>query len=222
MSGAIFLSKFFSIPLFQVGILFFLSIGIWFLITDERSSLKKKIFNFSTDALYYFLLTAFGLNIFFNFTDIIQEPYQAILFSNKSSWLALLLISSYLFYRERKKRSLSNTKKQKYIDHTINLFLILGLANHLFYYYKYQNLNSVIFILIYFILYLLKDQIKSPKRNEWTLIILAILHAVMMYFFSSTIIYYHIVFYPYQIISLLLIMSIFVLYFRRDSQSKQK
>lgn len=216
------MTKIISIPLFQVGILFLLTSATWFLITDENSTFKKKILDFITDGLYYFILTTLVLNTVFNLKDVLNEPYRALLFSSQTSWTALILVGVFLSYRESKKKTISINQKELYIDHILNFFLLLGLANHLFYYYKYRSLHSVLFIVIYFVLYLVKDRFKNSQRNEWTLTLLAILHALIMYSFSNIMIYYQIVFYPYQIISLFLIASILVFYFRRNLPSKQK
>lgn len=222
MSGAIHVLKIVSIPFFQVGILFIVTSAAWFLITGESTDFKKQVLNFVTDGLYYFIITTLALNVLFNFSEILHEPYRAILFSSTSSWIALILVSFYLVYREGTKNYSVSLKKEKYIDHTLNFLLLLGLANHLFYYYKYRNLSSVLFVLLYFGLYLLKDKQSYSQRNEATLVLLALLHGLIMASFSSVIIYYQIVFYPYQMISLLLIASILVYYFRRGFSSKQK
>lgn len=216
------MSRIISIPLFQLGVLFIATSAFWFFLTNKENFFKKKVFNFVTDGLYYFMITTLILNVLFNIREVLQEPYRAILFSSEASWLAIIVVSFYLMYREKKKELPFNQRRQNYIDETVNFFLILGLSNHLFYYYKYQNFQSVLFILIYFTFYLVKDKIKSPRRNELTLGILTLIHGFMMYFFNPIIIYYQMVFYPYQMISLLLIASLFIFYFRRDSLSKQK
>ncbi len=205
-------------PFFQVGILFVVATGAWFFATDETVDLKKKILNLVTDGLYYFVLTTFGLNLLINFKDIIRQLYQIVLFSSEVSWLALMSVTSYLFFKNRKKLSRHNHA----IDLLINYFLLLALFNHLFYYYKYQNINSVIFMIAYFIFYLFKDRIQSPWKNELTLIALTILHGLMMTFFGKVVIYYQIVFYPYQVVSLLVFASLLLYYFRRNLLSKQK
>ena len=216
------MTKIISIPLFQVGVLFLFTSAIWYFLTDEDRLFKKNIFNFITDGLYYFILTTLGLNVLLNFSEVLQEPYRAIIFSSEISWAALIIVSVFLLYRESKKKPSDFKNPNLYINHLVNFFLLLGLANHLFYYYKYRSFNSVLFILAYFIFYVLKDYIKNPRRNEWTLILLAIIHAVIMYRFSKIVIYYQIVFYPYQIISLLLVASSLIFYFRRNLSSKQK
>lgn len=215
------MSKLVSIPFFQVGILFVMSSVIWYFITDLENKFKKRVFDFISDGLYYFLLTSFILNIIFNFSEVLKEPYRAILISSQSFWLALLIVSFYLVYREKKKASFTEYK-QVYINQTVNFFLLIGLANHLFYYYKYPSLQSVLFILIYFAFFLLKDRIRNPQKNEFILILLALVHAVILFFFGKIVIYYHIAFYPYQIISLFLVASSLVFYLRRGLPSKQK
>lgn len=214
--------KIVSIPLFQVGILFIASSVIWFLVTNESLEFKKRVFSFITDGLYYFILTTLGLNMLFNLSEVLKEPYRAILFSSESSWVALMLVSLYLAHRETRKKRTVSLGYEKYVDHIVNFWLLLGLTNHFFYYYKYRSLNSVLFILIYFMFYLFKDKVKISRRNEWALVFLALLHGVVMYRLSKIIIYYQIVFYPYQIISLLLLASILVFYVRRKFSSKQK
>lgn len=216
------MTKITSIPLFQVGVLFALTSALWFVVTDEDRAFKKKIFHFMTDGLYYFILTTLAINILFNLSEVLNEPYQAILFSSQSSWAALILVSIFLFYRENKNRGFKKQLDNHSIDHLLNFLLLLGLANHLFYYYKYRSFHTVLFIVIYFVFYLVKDHIKNPQRNEWTLALLGLLHALIMYQFTSIIIYYQIVFYPYQIVSLFFITSSLVFIFRRNLLSKQK
>ena len=98
------MTKITSIPLFQLGLLFILTSALWFLLTDENRVFKNKIFNFITDGLYYFITTTLALNVFFNLSEVLNEPYQAILFSSQSSWAALILVSIFLVYRENKNR----------------------------------------------------------------------------------------------------------------------
>lgn len=211
-----------SNPLFQVILLFIVTTIIWFLVNDETTILKKKVLTFMTDGLYYFVLATFGLNFLINFREIIREPYQILLFSSEISWIALILVMIYLGFRERKKITSFTPSHEQLVSQLLNFFMLLGLFNHLFYYYKYRRVNSVIFIVIYFTLYFFKDRIKLPRINEWILLTLAFLHAIVMSFFSNIIIYFQIVFYPYQIISLFIIASLLLIYFRRKSTSKQK
>ena len=217
------MTKIVSNPLFQVIILFIGTTGIWFIVTDETYEIKKKILAFFSDVLYYFILTSFGLNLLTNFREIISEPYRILLVSSEIYWIALIAVMFYLTFQANKKSIPINKKMQeKLLDQTLNYFFLLGLFNHLFYYYKYRSITSVIFILVYFLFYLFKDRIKHPSKNELALLVMAFLHAIVMYSFSKIIIYYQIVFYPYQITSLLIIASVLLYYIRRDFSSKQK
>lgn len=85
-----------SNPLFQVIILFIVTTGIWFIATDETYEIKKKILSFLSDILYYFILASFGLNLLFNFREIIREPYRILLISSESYWMALVAVMFYL------------------------------------------------------------------------------------------------------------------------------
>lgn len=209
-------------PLFQVIILFIVTTGIWFIATDETYEIKKKILSFLSDILYYFILASFGLNLLFNFREIIREPYRILLISSESYWMALVAVMFYLTIQASKKRYHVNKMLDQLLDQIFNYFFLLGLFNHLFYYYKYGSISSVIFILFYFLFYLFNNRMKHPLKNELILLFLAVLHGIVMYSFSRIIIYYQIVFYPYQIISLLMIASGLLYYIRRDFPSKQK
>ena len=211
-----------SNPLFQVILLLIATTGIWFVVTNEATAIKKKVLSLASDFLYYFIMTSFVLNLVVNFKEIISEPYRILLVSSKSYWISLLIIMIYLTIRISKKEGVSCKSHEKLFNQSLNYFFLLGLFNHLFYYYKYRNINSVIFILAYFLLYLLKDRINHQNKNELALFFLALLHALVMYSFSKIIIYYQIVFYPYQIISLLIIASALLFYIRRNFSSKQK
>lgn len=221
-TGAIQLPNVVSNPLFQVIILFVAATGTWFLVTNETTEIKKKVLSFVSDVLYYFILTSFGLNLLLNFREIISEPYRVLLLSSKIYWLAMLCVMVYLTIQAHKKNHYSNKIQKELFNQTLNYFFLLGLFNHLFYYYKYRSINSVIFILVYFLFYLFDDRIEHSRKNELALLTLSLLHAIVMYSFSKIIIYYQIVFYPYQIISLLLIASALLYYIRRDLTSKQK
>lgn len=221
LTGAIQLPNMVSNPLFQVIILFIATTGTWFLATDETIEIKKKILSFASDVLYYFILTSFGLNLILNFKEIISEPYRFLLLSSDIYWMAMVGVMIYLTMQAHRKSSSNIEPQELLIDQTLNYFFLLGLFNHLFYYYKYRSINSVIFILVYFLFYLFKDRINHPSKNEITLLILALLHAIVMNSFSKIIIYYQIVFYPYQIVSLLIIASAILYFIRRDVSSKQ-
>lgn len=211
-----------SNPLFQVIVLFISTTGLWFIATDETTEIKKRVLSFASDALYYFILTSFGLNLILNLKKIINEPYRVLLLSSGIHWMAMLGVMFYLAIQARKKDWSSNKLQEQLVNQTLNYFFLLGLFNHLFYYFKYRSINSVIFILVYFLFYLVKDRMKHSSKNEFSLLLLALLHAIVMYSFSKIIIYYQIVFYPYQIISLLIIASGLLYYIRRDFSSKQK
>lgn len=215
------MSKLLNIPLFQIGLLFIVTSAVWYLITDQERDFKKRIFEFISDGLYYFLIASFLFNLFFNFREIRNELYRAILISTDSFWLGLLSVSFYLAYLENKKELSFTKERQVYLDQIINYFLLLGLANHLFYYFKYSSFKSILFIFIYFILYLFKDKIKNSYRNEASLLLLALSHYIISFFFGKAVIYYHIVLYPYQIVSLLVILAAIIYYFRRGLPSKQ-
>lgn len=208
----------FQNPFFQAILLFLASSVTWYFLTDKNKTFKKKIFELMSDGIYYFFLTALGLNVLFNFKEILSNPYRAILFSSMIAWLASILVISFLMIKKRQQIATD----QLFVSHLINYFLILGLFNHLFYYYKYQNLFSVLFIVIYFVFYLLKNQLHIPWKNEILLATLGILHGLLLFLSGNVILYYQIVYYPYQITSLFLLISLLLFYFRSDGLSKRK
>lgn len=211
-----------SNPLFQVIVLFIVTTGIWFVATDETTKVKKKVLSFASDVLYYFILTTFGLNLLFNIREIINEPYRLLLFSSEIYWMALIAVMLYLTFQANKKNLVGNNIHEQLVNHTLNYFFLLGLFNHLFYYYKFRSINSVIFILVYFLFYLFKDRINYSMKNEFALLALALVHAIVMFTFSKITIYYQIVFYLYQMVSLFIIASALLYSIRRDLSSKQK
>lgn len=208
----------FQNPFFQAILLFLASSVTWYFLTDKNKTFKKKIFELMSDGIYYFFLTALGLNVLFNFKEILSNPYRAILFSSMIAWLASILVISFLMIKKRQQIATD----QLFVSHLINYFLILGLFNHLFYYYKYQNLFSVLFIVIYFVFYLLKNQLHIPWKNEILLATLGFLHGLLLFLSGNVILYYQIVYYPYQITSLFLLISFLLFYFRSDGLSKRK
>lgn len=210
-----------SNPLFQVILLFVLASSTWFVMNDESKKFKQSVLTFVTDGLYYFILITFGLNFLLHFREVINEPYRILLFSSEISWVSLIITLLYLGFREYKKSTYFSATREKYVSQILNFLLLLGLFNHLFYYYKYRSFSSVLFIVIYFIFYLFQNQIKTSFKNEFILLALALLHAAILYGFSSIVIYYQLVFYPYQLISLFVLASLLLFYFRRNSTSKQ-
>lgn len=217
-NGGVLLPNIIQNPFFQVIILFLIASFFWYMTTDYNVVLKKKAFSLVTDGVFYFIFITLGLNALLNLSGIIEEPYGVILFSSNVSWLGTVIAVTYLMFQYRKEIA-SDTEM---INIIIGYFLFLGFFNHFFYYFKYRNLMSVLFIVIYFVLYLLHDKIKSIWKNEFLLLVMTVLHAVIMYFYSSVIIYYQIVFYPYQITSLFIWITLLLYWFRRKISSKQK
>lgn len=218
IDGGILLPSFFQNPYFQVIVLFLFASSLWYLTTAKPTENKKKIFSLVTDGVLYFVFITLGLNALFNFQEVINEPYQVILFSSNISSLGITITLIYLMIRYYKELA----RNEEMVNGILGFFLFLGLFNHLFYYYKYGNLATMIFVLIYFMLYLIYNKSKYRWRNEVLLFFLAMTHAILMYFYSSVIIYYQIIFYPYQIIGLFILISLLLFFIRRNFLSKQK
>jgi len=212
------LPNFIQNPFFQVIVLFLIASFFWYVTTDYDTLFKKKIFSLVTDGVFYFIFMTLGLNALFNLRGVIQEPYRVILFSSNVSWLGTVIAVTYLIFHYRKEIP----SNMEIINGILEYFLFLGFFNHFFYYFKYRNLMSVLFIVVYFVLYLFQNKVKSIWKNEFLLLLMVVLHVVVMYFYSSVIIYYQIVFYPYQIISLFIWISLLLYWFRRRVSSKQK
>ena len=199
-------------PFFQVIILVLISSTTWYFLTDEKQTAKRKTLDIVTDSAYYFIFSVLGINVFFNIEEVLEEPYRALIFSSTVSFSATLFVLIFLFYKYR--RSIPQHKER--IDSILDYFLILGLFNHLFYYYKYQNIMSVVFILTYFLIYFFQKKWSHFRKAEYILLLLGILHGLFLYLFGHVMIYYQIIFYPYQIVTLFLLTGALLLWLRRD------
>lgn len=212
------MEKIYQNPFFQVIVLFIISSIVWYFLVDEDKNIRKKVLSIVSDGIYYFLLATLGLNFLSQPKAILNNPFQIILFSSQISWWAVIFVVLLFFFKYRK----NILQKQEVVDSIIQYFLFLGITNHLFYYFKYQNLATVLFLLFYFVSYFLHTQLKSFWKNEWILVALGIFHAIILTLFGKVIIYYQIVFYRYQIIVLFLLVGSLLYLFRSEILSKRK
>lgn len=199
-------------PFFQVIVLFFVSSAVWYFLTTTKRPVKRKAFDVVTDAAYYFIFSILGLNLLLNFKAVLQQPYRILVFSSTVSFLAALLALGLLFYKYHE----SIPKNKDVMDSILDDLLILGLLNHLFYYYKYQDILSVVLVVTYFLVYFFKMKWTHPYKVEYLLLVLALVHGLFLYGFGRVVIYYQIVFYPYQIVSLFLLIGVLLRWLRRD------
>lgn len=212
------MEKLYQNPFFQVIILFIVSSIAWYFLTDLDKKRRQNVLSLVSDVLYYFVLSTLVLNFLSNPKEILSNPYQIILFSSRTAWLALLFVLLFFFYKYHQ-RLKSN---QVLVEYSLQYFLFLGITNHFFYYFKYQNFRTVLSLVFFFIIYLIHMKVDSHSKNEWTLIALAVFHGIVLTFYSKVIIYYQLVFYRYQIISLLLLLTSLLYIFRSEKLSKLK
>lgn len=189
----------------------------WFFYTDQPKKIKYSILNHFTDLLFYFLLALFGTNFVFNFREIMVVPYQALVFSSNVLAVATIIITVYIgvTYGERFWTQADKMKS------AIQLFLFVGLVNHIYLYFIYSRLQSILFIGFYILLLGLTSSLNFMIKIDPLLLLLG---AGITHFFlmgDRAVLYFNFAFYRGPFL-LILVTLISILYLqRRKLQSKQ-
>lgn len=192
--------------------------GIWYLFTDQAKKVKLDILNIFTDLLLYFIFTALGVNILLNFSRILETPYQILILSSKIISISTFLIMIYAGYVYGK-------KLWNYPDigrSTTQLFLFLFLTNHLYVYFIYSSLQSILFIGFFIILLAITSSTYLLNKIDSIVLFLvaSFIHHLLMG--NRAILYFNYAFYPIQL-TIIIITLIVILYIqRRQLQSKPK
>ena len=113
--------------------------GIWWLLATGEKSRKMKILSQLGDEIFRLLAIAFGSNALLNFSEVMRAPYQALLLTKESVFVAVIITGTYNLWKQLPKlladRSLLVALSQ--------LILLLFSINHLFYYSLYDNPTSI-------------------------------------------------------------------------------
>lgn len=199
-----------SIVIIGVGML------LWYFLNESPKKEKQSILSVFTDLIFYFLLTLLGLNLLFHFSEVISFPYRILHFSSNIVSIATLLILLYSLY----KYGSGLWKDWDKLNSTVQLFLFIGLMNHLYLYFNYRNLQSVLFISYFLVLLLLTSLKKVQKRVDPLLFLIfaGIVHLLLVG--NDPVIYFNFAFYPIPLAVMLIALVAGLYYQRRKTQSK--
>lgn len=202
---------------FHAILLLIVGCVLWFFYKDQPKKTKLSILNHFTDLLFYFVAAVFGTNLVLNFREILAVPYRALIFSSNVVAIATFLITVYagITYGERFWTQGNQAKS------TTQLFLFIGLVNHVYLYFIYSSRQSVLFIAFFIVLLVLTS---SP--NLWYKIdpLLLLLGAGLTHYIfmgEGAMLYLNFAVYRFQFLIHVLTLALILYLQRRKQPSKQ-
>lgn len=200
----------------------FLIVGVgalvWYLLNESSKKERQSILSVFTDFVFNFVLTLFALNVVLHFKAIIEFPYRVLMFSSSVVFIAALLLTIYSTLKYGKKMLMKPTKSKSIAQ----LFLFIGLTNHLYLYVLYGNLQTILFIAYFILLLFLISFTPVFKRVDPLLFILFSMGIHLLLMKNQLIVYLNFTFYTIPLLILTLTLVLILYYQRRKLQSKQK
>ena len=200
----------------------FLIVGVgalvWYLLNESSKKERQSILSVFTDFIFNFVLTLFALNVVLHFKAIIEFPYRVLMFSSSVVFIASLLLTIYSTLKYGKKMLMKPTKSKSIAQ----LFLFIGLTNHLYLYVLYGNLQTILFIAYFILLLFLISFTPVFKRVDPLLFILFSMGIHLLLMKNQLIVYLNFTFYTIPLLILTLTLVLILYYQRRKLQSKQK
>lgn len=205
-----------SNPYFMAFVLLGVGNGLWYLLDENKKEVKQSILSIFTDFVFYFILTALGMNVVFHFREMIAMPYRILLLSSNVVALATLLVTIYgaVKYGTKMWQQPHKTKS------VAQLFILLALTNHIYLYYLYSTLQTLLFVL-FFMAQLAILTFTQPFKKIDPLVFFtgtSLIHFILMG--SQPTIYYNFAFYPLPLLGILLTLTVILHIQRRKLQSK--
>lgn len=200
----------------------FLIVGVgalvWYLLNESSKKERQSILSVFTDFVFNFVLTLFALNVVLHFKAIIEFPYRVLMFSSSVVFIASLLLTIYSTLKYGEKMWMKPTKSKSIAQ----LFLFIGLTNHLYLYVLYGNLQTILFIAYFILLLFLISFTPVFKRVDPLLFILFSMGIHLLLMKNQPIVYLNFTFYTIPLLILTLTLVLILYYQRRKLQSKQK
>lgn len=191
---------------------------IWYLLNESSKKERQSILSVFTDFVFNFVLTLFALNVVLHFKAIIEFPYRVLMFSSSVVFIASLLLTIYSTLKYGEKMWMKPTKSKSIAQ----LFLFIGLTNHLYLYVLYGNLQTILFIAYFILLLFLISFTPVFKRVDPLLFILFSMGIHLLLMKNQPIVYLNFTFYTIPLLILTLTLVLILYYQRRKLQSKQK
>ena len=191
---------------------------IWYFLNESSKKERQSILSVFTDFIFNFVLTLFALNVVLHFKAIIEFPYRALMFSSSVVFIAALLLTIYSTLKYGEKMWVKPTKSKN----VAQLFLFIGLTNHLYLYVLYGNLQTILFIAYFILLLFLISFTPVFKRVDPLLFILCSMGIHLLLMKNQPIVYLNFTFYTIPLLILTLTLVLILYYQRRKLQSKQK
>lgn len=190
---------------------------IWYIFTERPKVEKQSILSVFTDLIFNFVLTLFGVNALFNLNEIIETPYRILIFSSDVVSLATLITAAYGAYKYGEKLWQNS---QKAIS-VAQLFLFLGLVNHVYFYLLYRNFQTILFIAFFIVVLFFVSFTKIFEKIDSLLFILLSTGVHLLLMRNQPIIYFNFTFYTIPLLIIMLVLVGLLFYQRRKLQLKQ-
>lgn len=191
---------------------------IWYLLNENSKKERQAILIVFTDFIFNFVVILFALNVVFHLKEIIEFPYRVLMFSSRVVFLATLLLTIYSALKYGEKMWIKPAKSKS----VTQLFLFIGLTNHIYLYALYGNLQTI-FLIAYFILLLFLISFTSVlKKVDPLLFILLSMGLHLLLIKNQPVVYLNFTFYTIPLLILTLTLVLILYYQRRNFQSKQK
>ena len=206
-----------SNPVFVPLLLISIGSGLWWILSPVTTSEKKKQLNLIVDNVFYFLFIAFILNGLAHISEIIELPYRALILSTNAVSLSFILVLTYRAIRYL----IQERENHETLVSVFQLISLIGLVNHIYYYYLYKSTLTVGLIVLFSGL-LLFFSIVPLKGNRWMYVSLLglVLHLILTR--KQAILYFGFIVTP-ELIALTAIewSLLLVLLLRRQKQSER-
>ena len=203
--------------IFSSFIILGVAILTWYGLTEISKEEKRVILSIFTDFIFNFILTLFGLNLIIHFKEVIHFPYRILIFSSNVIFLATFLLVIYEAFKYGKRMWEKPAKTKS----TIELFLFIGLMNHIYLYFLYGKLQTILFILYFLLQLFLISFTPIFKKVDPLLFGLLSMGVHLLLMRNRPVIYLNFTFYTLPLFILTLTLVLILYFQRRKLQSKQ-
>lgn len=189
----------------------------WYFYTDQSKKTKLSILNHFTDLIYYFVWALFGINVIFNLREIIAVPYRAIIFSSDAVAIATFIVTVYagITYGDRFWARPTQAKS------AVQLFLFIGLVNHIYLYFIYSNVRSIFFIGYFILLLGLTSSTRFMRTIDPSFVLLGAGFTHFLLMGAGVVLYLNFAFYPLPFL-IIFMTSIVILFLQRRKRLSKR
>lgn len=202
---------------FNAIMILVLGSAIWYFYSEQSKKNKFSILSHFTDLIFYFVVSALTINIVIHFEEIVLMPYRAIIFSSNVIANATFIIIAYagITFGERL------LEKPDKARSTIQLFLFISIVNHIYLYFIYSNIRSILFIGFFTLLLAITSTNYFTSKIDPLIIFLGagIVHYFLMG--DQAVLYFNFAYYKLPFIIYILTLTLILYLKRRKLKSNQ-